>query len=77
MGVHRSKTFRSGASIALRLPGSLAIAPGESMLIEDSDGILTVRRVADRAEVRRKLRALLDVLEVIGRPRAFEAAPRN
>ena len=69
MVVHEAKTFRSGRSVALRLPDSLAIGPGERMLIEAEGDRLTVRRLPDRTEVTRKLRALLAVLEAIGRPR--------
>lgn len=69
MDVHQAKTFRSGRSVALRLPDSLAIAPGERMLIEADGEHMTVRRVPDRSEVVRKLRALLGVLEAIGGPR--------
>ena len=70
MGVHEAKTFRRGRSVVLRLPDSLAIAPGETMLIEAEADRLTVRRLPDRAAIARKLRALLAVLEAIGRPRA-------
>ena len=69
MDVHEAKTFRSGRSVALRLPDSLAIAPGERMLIEADCDRLTVRRLPDRSPILRKLRALLAVLEAIGRPR--------
>lgn len=69
MDVHEAKTFRSGRSVAIRLPDSLAIAPGERMLLETDGDRLTVRRLPDRSEVARKLRALLPVLEAIGRPR--------
>ena len=69
MDVHEAKTFRSGRSVALRLPDSLAIAAGERMLVERDGDRLTVRRLPDRDEVARKLRALLPVLEAIGRPR--------
>lgn len=69
MGLHEAKTFRSGRSVALRLPDSLAIPPGERMLIESDGERLTVRRLPDRTEVTRKLRDLLGVLEAIGRPR--------
>lgn len=69
MDVHQARTFRSGRSVALRLPGSLAIAPGEHMLIEADGDRLTLSRVPDRTEVARRLRALLPVLEAIGRPR--------
>ena len=69
MDVHEAKTFRSGRSVALRLPATLAIAPGERMLIEAEGNRLTVRRLPDRSEVRRKLRASLAVLDAIGGPR--------
>jgi virulence-associated protein VagC len=69
VGVHEAKTFRSGRSVALRLPAGLAIAPGERMLLETDGDRLTVRRLPDRSEVARKLRALLPILEAIGGPR--------
>jgi virulence-associated protein VagC len=69
MGIHEATTFRSRGRVALRLPESLAIAPGERLLIEAEGDLLTVRRIPDRAEVTRKLRALLEVLEANGRPR--------
>ncbi len=69
MDLHEAKTFRSGRSVALRLPDSLAIAPGEHILIESDGDRLTLSRRPDRAEAARRLRALLPVLEAIGRPR--------
>jgi virulence-associated protein VagC len=66
---HEAKTFRSGRSVALRLPRSLAIAPGERMLIERDGDRLTVRRLPERTEVARKLRAMLGALAAIGGPR--------
>lgn len=72
MGLHQAKTFRSGRSVALRLPDSLAIAPGERMLIETDGDRLTVRRLPDRTEVTRKLRAMIPVLETIGAPRRWD-----
>jgi virulence-associated protein VagC len=70
MDVHEAKTFRSGRTVALRLPDGLAIAPGERMLIEAEGDLLTLRRLPDRAEVTRRLREKLAVLEAIGRPRS-------
>jgi len=68
MGVHEAKTFRSRGKVALRLPDRLRIAPGERMLIEAEGDRLTVSRLPDRGKAVRKLRALLPVLEAIGRP---------
>jgi virulence-associated protein VagC len=69
MGVHETKTFRSGKGVALPLPRSLAVDPGERMLIEQQGSRLTVRRASHRAETVRKLRSLLGALEIIGRRR--------
>ena len=65
MGAHRTKTFKSGNGVALRLPGGFA--PGEKLLVEQQGRRLTVIRLAHRAEVAGKLRALLPALEAIGR----------
>lgn len=69
MGVHEAKTFKSRGRIALRLPDGLRIASGQTMLIEEQGDRLTVSRLPDRKKTLRKLRALLVVLEAIGRPR--------
>ena len=69
MGVHEAKTFRSRGSVALRLPDRLRIAPGERILIEGEGDRLTLSRLPDRKQTLRKLRALLPVLEAIGRAR--------
>jgi len=67
MGAHETKTFRSGNSVALRLPKSLAIGPDERMLIEQNGDVLTVRRLKDPAEEKRKLMELVKTLRSIGR----------
>src|SRR5436853_5907889 len=64
MNVHETKTFRSGRWVALRLPASLAIDPGEKMLIEQQGGRLTLSRARHRDEATRKLRGLLPALDV-------------
>lgn len=68
MGVHESKTFKSGNSVALRLPKGLAIGPDEKMLIEQNGDVLTVRRVASPSAVREELLALIADLQAIGAP---------
>lgn len=67
MTVHESKTFKSGNSVALRLPKALAIGPDERMLIERNGDVLTVRRLKDPAEEKRKLLELVESLRAIGR----------
>jgi virulence-associated protein VagC len=64
MGVHQTKTFRSGRGVALRLPGGFDA--GEAMVIEQQGDRLTIRRARHRAEATRKLRSVLPALEAIG-----------
>ena len=69
MGVHETKTFKSGNSVALRLPKSLAIGPDERMAIEQNGDVLTVRRIpgdAEQAERLARFRAAMDELARLG-----------
>lgn len=68
MGAHTTKTFKSGNSVALRLPKSLAIGPDEPMSIEQHGDVLTVRRLKDPARVRQGMQQLIADLDAIGRP---------
>lgn len=68
MGAHETRTYRSGKGVAVRLPDSFAVPPGETILVEQDGDLITVRRVRNRSEVTRKLRSLLGILEAIGRP---------
>jgi virulence-associated protein VagC len=68
MSVHETKTYRSGKQVALRLPRSLSIPPGETMLVRQEGDLIVLRRIRNRARVTRKLRALVRALEAIGYP---------
>jgi antitoxin VapB len=72
MSAHETRTFKSGNSVALRLPKGLAISPDERMLIEQNGDVLTVRRLKDPAEEKRKLKALVADLRAIGRAGEIE-----
>ena len=72
MGAHETRTFKSGNSVALRLPKSLAIGPNERMLIEQNGDVLTVRRLKDPAEEKRKLRELVETLRSLPHPPEVE-----
>lgn len=61
-----TKTFKSGNSVALRLPKSLAIGPDEKMLIERNGDVLTVRRVKNAAAERKKVLDLVEALRKMG-----------
>lgn len=68
MGAHETRTFKSGNSVALRLPKGLAIGPGEPMLIEQNGDVLTVRRLKDPAEEKRKVAELVAALAALPHP---------
>lgn len=68
MNAVSSKTFKSGNSVALRLPKALAIGPDIEMTIEKNGDVLTIRPVLDPAEEKRKLLAFLDDLAALPRP---------
>lgn len=72
MGAHESKTFKSGNSVAVRLPKVLGIGPDERMLIEQDGDVLTIRRLKDPAEEKRKLIAMIGALRALGRPGEVE-----
>lgn len=67
MGVVDSKTFKSGNSIAVRLPKEVAFAPDLRVTIERNGDVLTIRPAVDPAEEKRKLRELVATLRAIGR----------
>lgn len=72
MGAHETKTFKSGNSVALRLPKALAIGPDERMVIEQKGDVLTIRRLKDPAEEKRKLLELVEALRALPRPDQVE-----
>jgi antitoxin VapB len=72
MSAHETRTFKSGNSVALRLPRGLAIGPDEKMLIEQNGDVLTVRRLKDPAEEKRKLAALVEALRALPHPPEVE-----
>lgn len=65
MGVIESKTFKSGNSVAVRLPKELGFAAGTPVRIERNGTTLTIRPAFDPAEERRKWLAVLDDIEAI------------
>lgn len=68
MNAVNSKTFKSGNSIAVRLPKEIAFAPDTHVVIEREGDVLTIRPAVNPVEEKRKLRQLLDDLAAIGPP---------
>lgn len=67
-----SKTFKSGNSVALRLPRALGIEANVEMRIEKDGNALVVRPVKDPAEEKRKLAELVEALRALPRPGEIE-----
>ncbi len=65
---HNSRTFKSGNSVAVRLPKGFAIPAGAEVELAKTGDTVTIRLTRDPAEVRRRLRQLTKDLEAIGAP---------
>lgn len=74
MGIHQTKTFMNGNSVAVRLPKELNVRPGTSVQIERQGDQIVIRpeMAEDPAEVRRKMKRLIADLDAIGRPGVVE-----
>ena len=68
MGVVDSKTFKSGNSVAVRLPKAVAFAPDIAVTIERNGDVLTIRPAHDPAAEKRKMADLVAALRAIGPP---------
>ena len=66
MSAINSKTFKSGNSVAVRLPKEVAFAPDTPVIIERNGDVLTIRPVRDPATEKARLKQLLDDLGAIG-----------
>lgn len=70
MGVHETKTFKSGNSEAVRIPKELAFGLDVPVTLERTGDSVVIRPVAveDPEEVRRQLDQFLADMDAIGRP---------
>jgi antitoxin VapB len=75
MNAVSSRTFRSGNSVALRLPRALGIEADVEMRIEKEGNTLVVRPARDPAAEKAKLRRLVETLEAL--PAPGELQPRD
>jgi len=67
----RTRTFKSGNSVAVRLPKALGIGPDETFDISRSGDTVTARRIptaAEEAERLARFRAMLDELRKLPKP---------
>jgi len=72
MNAISSKTFKSGNSVAVRLPREVGFAPDMKVTIERNGDVLTIRPAIDPVEEKRKLLALVGALRAIGPPDEIE-----
>ena len=72
MGIVDSKTFKSGNSVAVRLPKEVAFAPDIPVTIERKGDVLTIRLAKDAAEEKARVRELVEALRAIGPPDEVE-----
>lgn len=72
MSEHQTKTFRSGNSIALRLPKALEVGPGERMMVSRHGNVLTARLADDPDEKQRKFREMIEDLAAMPKPRSVQ-----
>jgi antitoxin VapB len=68
MGLVDSKTFKSGNSVAVRLPKEVAFAPDIRVTIERNGDVLTIRPVVDPAAEKAQVVKLIERVRAIGAP---------
>jgi antitoxin VapB len=66
MGVIDSKTFKSGNSVAVRLPKAVGIGPDIPVRIEYEGSTITIRLAKDPAEEKARVVRLVARLKAIG-----------
>ena len=66
MSVIDTKTFKSGNSVAVRLPKELGYAEGEAVRIESDGKVLTIHPAKDLVAERQKVLDLVAALRALG-----------
>ncbi len=61
-----TKTFKSGNSVAVRLPKGFAIPEGVEVELDKAGDTVTIRLARDPTQVRNRMRKLIEELEAIG-----------
>ncbi len=72
MGAIETKTFKSGNSVAVRLPKELGFETDMAVTIERNGDALTIRPAFDPAEEKRKLMEFVAELERLPAPGEIE-----
>jgi antitoxin VapB len=64
----RSKAFKSGNSIAVRMPKGFGIPEGAELELDKSGDTVTIRLTRDPAEAQRRMRETWEKMKAIGAP---------
>lgn len=72
MNAISGKTFKSGNSVAVRLPKAIAFAPDTPILIERKGDVVTIRPAVDPYEEKRRLAEFIAALEALPKPPEVE-----
>ena len=67
-----TRTFKSGNSVAVRLPKGFAIPAGAELEMEKSGDRVTIRLARNETEAKRNWLAALDALEKLPKPPQIE-----
>jgi antitoxin VapB len=63
-----TRTFKSGNSVAVRLPKGFAIPADSDVVIEKTGDVVTLRLTRDPVEEKRRLLAMLAKLKALPKP---------
>ena len=69
---YHTKTFKSGNSVAVRLPKGFAIPANAEVELAKSGDVVTIRLARDEAEEKRRMLAMLDRLNALPKPPEIE-----
>lgn len=64
----QTRTFKSGNSVAVRLPKGFAIPADTAVELDKSGDTVTIRLTRDEAEARRRMLEALDALKALPKP---------
>jgi antitoxin VapB len=67
-----TKTFKSGNSVAVRLPKGFAIPEGAEVELDKTGNVVTIRLTRDPAEEKARMLKMLDDLSAMPKPRQIE-----
>lgn len=63
-----TRSFKSGNSVAVRLPKGFAIPAGAELELDKTGDTVTIRVTCDTAEAQRRMRATFEAMLAIGAP---------